>query len=115
MPFKKVNIKEKVENKIKCDSEFAEAYERISVEYDLIQKAIQMRKEIGYSQEDVAISSGLKQQNISRIEKVGSSPTLRNFLRYLDGIGLEVKLEKKRIELEEEKAKVESKQLVYAE
>lgn len=111
MPFKKVNIKEKVENKIKCDSEFAEAYERISVEYNLIQEAIKMRREIGYSQKDVAISSGLKQQNISRIEKVGTSPTLRNFLRYLDAIGLEVKIEKKRNKLKRE---IDSKELIYA-
>ena len=95
MPFKKVNIKEKIENKKMSDPEFAKAYDRIDVEYSLIQQAIQIRKEEGYSQSDVAATSGLKQQNVSRIEKVGSSPTLRNFLRYLDALGLRIKIEKK--------------------
>lgn len=43
MPFKKVDIKKKIEDKIKSDSEFAEAYKRVRLEYDSIQKAIQIK------------------------------------------------------------------------
>lgn len=44
----------------------------------------------------VAEKIGVKNQVISRIETIGNSPTLDNFLKYADALGLEVKLEKKK-------------------
>ncbi len=38
---------------------------------------------------------GVKQQVISRFEREKHIPTLDNFLKILDGVGLELKLEKK--------------------
>jgi transcriptional regulator with XRE-family HTH domain len=54
-----------------------------------------MRNEMGLTQSDVAIKSGLTQQMVSRIETIGNSPTLKNFIKYVDSLGLEIKLEKK--------------------
>jgi len=36
-----------------------------------------------------------KLRMVSRIETVGNSPALRNFVKYVDGLGLEIKLENK--------------------
>jgi transcriptional regulator with XRE-family HTH domain len=68
MPFKRVNVKDEVKKRI----------------------------EARISQRKIAERSGLKQQVISRIEKEGNSPTLRNFLKYLDAADLKIKIEKKK-------------------
>ncbi|MCY6372765.1 helix-turn-helix domain-containing protein [Clostridium ganghwense] len=97
MPFKKVSIKEEVEKRIEKSEEFKKAYLQVEEEFELIKQAIKMRKEMGKSQTEVAEEAGMSQQMVSRIEKVGNSPTLRNFLRYLDGMDLQIKIEKKSI------------------
>lgn len=94
MPFVKVNIKEEIEER-KKDLEFAKAYEAVEAEFNLIESVVKMRKELGITQPEIAKETGLTQQMVSRIEKVGHSPSLRNFLRYLSGIGLEIEIKKK--------------------
>jgi len=37
---------------------------------------------------------------VSRIEVVDNSPTLRNFMKYIDSMDLEIKIEKKNTKLE---------------
>lgn len=95
MPFKKVNVSDEIQRKLKSNVEFKKVYSEIDAEYELIREVISMRKEAGISQSKIAKESGLKQQFVSRIETVGSSPTLRNFLKYIDGAGLKIKIEKK--------------------
>lgn len=92
MPFIKINVKEEVELIKKDDSEPAKGYEII--ERKLLEDVRRMRKELGITQPDIARETGLSQQNISRMEKVGHSPTLRNFIRYLSGAGLEIEVRK---------------------
>lgn len=96
MPFTKVDTRKEIEERINKDECFKKAYIEADKEYELIKGAVKMRKELGISQDDIAEKSGLTQQVISRMECVGSSPTLKNFLRYLDGIGLTMTLSKKR-------------------
>jgi len=95
MPFIKVDTKADIENRVRENPEFAKAYAVVKKEYDLISEAVSERKELSLTQGDIAELTGLKQQVISRIERVEHTPTLRSFLKYLDGIGLELKLEKK--------------------
>lgn len=93
MPFIKINVREEVEQIKKEDPEFAKGYEII--ERKLLEDVRRMRKELGITQPDIARITGLSQQNISRMEKVGHSPTLRNFIRYLAGAGLEIEIKKR--------------------
>lgn len=95
MPFRKVNVREEIEQKKKNDPEFAEAYEEVTREYELISEARRLRKEMGITQPEIAKLSGMTQQAISRIEQQGHSPTLGNFLKYIAAAGIEIKLEKK--------------------
>lgn len=95
MAFIKVNIKEEIKSMKKSDPEFAEKYDAVKKEADIIRQAKKLRKELGVTQPIIAESSGMSQQMISRMEKLGSSPSLGNFIRYLDGAGLEIKIEKK--------------------
>ncbi len=93
MPFIKIDVKEEVEQIKKEDSEFIKVYEIL--ERKLLEDVRRLRKELGITQPDIAKETGLSQQNISRMEKVGHSPTLRNFLRYLSGAGLEIEVKKR--------------------
>lgn len=98
MPLKKVNINEEINKRIENDSELKKAYENAQLEYEVVKQLVKMRTEMGFSQSDVAKQSGLTQQMVSRIETVDNSPTLRNFIRYVDSIGLVIKIEKKDLE-----------------
>ena len=96
MPFKKVNIKEEISKRLENDIELKKAYDHAQNEYEVIKQLIKLRNEMGLSQNDVARQSGLTQQMVSRIETVDNSPTLRNFIKYVDSLDLEIKIEKKR-------------------
>jgi len=95
MPFKKINVREIIDEKIKTDDKFAAAYSEVEKEYQLIREIVKARKEQGLTQQELAEMVGVKQQVISRFEREKHIPTLDNFLKILDGVGLELKLEKK--------------------
>lgn len=95
MPFIKANISEEIKKKKEENKDFKIAYEIVEREYELIEKAAYLRKQLGISQSEIAKDTGMTQQMISRLEKKGNIPTLRNFLRYLDSMGLALKIEKK--------------------
>ena len=95
MPFRKVNVKEEVNKRLENDVELKKAYDCAQREYEVLKQLVKMRNEMGFTQNDVAKKSGLTQQMVSRIETMGNSPTLRNFIKYVDSLGLEIKLEKK--------------------
>jgi DNA-binding XRE family transcriptional regulator len=96
MPFKRVNVKDEVKKRIEASEDFKNAYIQADREFEIIKEVVQKRKEMRISQRKIAERSGLKQQVISRIEKEGNSPTLRNFLKYLDAADLTIKIEKKK-------------------
>lgn len=95
MPFKKLNVQKIINEKIKTDDKFAAAYSEVENEYKLIREVVKARKEQGLTQQELAEMVGVKQQVISRFEREKHIPTLDNFLKILDGVGLELKLEKK--------------------
>ncbi|XZJ12677.1 helix-turn-helix domain-containing protein (plasmid) [Clostridium perfringens] len=97
MGFKKVDcISEK--NKImKEDQEIRDYIEEFDREYELMQSIVKARKKIGLTQKEISKRSGLTQQMVSRMEKVGNSPTLTNFLRYISALGLDIDVKKKKI------------------
>lgn len=94
MPFKKVNIQQEVNKRIKEDKELEKEYMHAQAEYQFIKSIVEIRNSLGISQSEIAKKVGLTQQMVSRIETVDSSPTLKNFLRYIDGLGLQIKIEK---------------------
>jgi len=95
MPFKKVNVNEEIDKRLANDTELKKVYDQSEYEYEVIKQLVRERNEMGLSQNDVAKQSGLTQQMVSRIETVDNSPTLRSFMKYVNSLGLEVKLVKK--------------------
>ncbi len=95
MPFVKYDVKKEIERHKKEDPELAKEYDAVSAEFSVIRQAIKLRKENGVTQPTIASITGMTQQSVSRMEKLGHSPSLRNFIRYLTASGLEMKIEKK--------------------
>lgn len=95
MPFVKINPKEEKKKLREENPELKREFDIVDKEYELLKKAIEFRKGQKITQEDIADKSGLSQQSVSRIEKLGVEPTLRNFIKYIDAAGLQLVLEKK--------------------
>lgn len=96
MPFEKIDVKNKIRDKIEKDPEFAQIYKDSQEEFEIIKQIIAARQKRGFSQTSLARNAGLTQQVISRLENKGNSPTLRNFLKLTNALGYEVKLVEKR-------------------
>lgn len=91
MPFKKIDAKEILEEKKQNDPLFAEVYDEIKQEYELIRKIVSVRKEKNLTQRELAEKVGVKQQVISRLEREKQIPTLTGFIKILNGLDLELK------------------------
>jgi ribosome-binding protein aMBF1 (putative translation factor) len=96
MPFHKIDAQAIIKEKCNNDVDFKRAYDTVKKEYSIIREVVKTRKELGLTQENLAKKIGVKQQVISRFEQEKHIPTLDNFIRILDGIGLELVLQKKR-------------------
>jgi DNA-binding XRE family transcriptional regulator len=94
MPFKKINTKEILDKK-RSDSEFNEIYIEVEQEYELIRQVVDARKKLGLTQKSLANKVGVSQQEISRFENEKHIPKLSSFLRIIEAVGLEMKLETK--------------------
>lgn len=57
---------------------------------ELIIKAVKHRKELGMTQKELALKTGLSQQAISSLERCEREPRLSNLLKYLEGIEINV-------------------------
>jgi len=95
MGFKKVNCKAEIDAELKKNPEMIKLAEEFDREYELMKKIVKVRKEMGLTQKDISEKSGLTQQMVSRIENVGHSPTLSNFMKYLTAIGLNIDIVRK--------------------
>lgn len=95
MPFKQIDIKEKIKEKAAKDPEFAEAWEDSRNEYQLLHEITRIRKEQSLTQKQLAEISGSTQQEISRLEKREHSPALRTLCRVVNSLGYELVLKKR--------------------
>lgn len=94
MPFKRIELKSVVGEK-RQDKEFDEAYTEVEREYELIRKVVEARKNKGMTQKNLAEVVGVSQQEISRFEREKHIPKLSNFIKILDALELELKIEDK--------------------
>jgi ribosome-binding protein aMBF1 (putative translation factor) len=92
MPFKKVNINEKIEKMRNTDPEFKQAWDGSRMEYRLLGEIVRLRKEKGLSQKELAEKSGNKQQVVSRIEKHEQSPTLKTLCNMANALEVDIML-----------------------
>jgi DNA-binding XRE family transcriptional regulator len=96
MAFIKADIEKEqkeLEKLIESDDSARKAYEDFQTRISLQRQLISKRKSENMTQADVARTSGLSQQAVSRIEK-GSGATINSLIKYLRGIGYSIELRK---------------------
>ena len=96
MPFKQVDVNKQINDIKMNDPKFKKEWDESRNEYKLISEIIKFRKQLGFSQSELAKKSGNKQQVISRIEKKENSPTLKTLCSILNTMGYELVIELKK-------------------
>lgn len=71
---------------------FAEAIELTEAEYEVMRLIADARSEQGMSQTELAAACGLKQSNISRLERGTTSPTLKTLELLAAGLGKKLRV-----------------------
>lgn len=94
MSFYEMDSKELITEEI-FETNFTERYLAVEQEHKLIKQVVEARKKNGLTQSSLAEKIGVSQQEISRFENEKHIPKLSNFLRIVDAVGLEMKLERK--------------------
>jgi len=74
------------------DPEFAQEWDRAKPEYEVMKLLVEARSEMGMSQSELARRTGIKQPNISRLERGVCSPTLDTLSALAKGLGKELKV-----------------------
>ncbi len=75
------------------DKEFAKAWEDTELEYQIKRMLIAARIEQKMTQKELAEKSGVRQSNISRIEKGACTPTLNTLKELAKGLGKQLRIE----------------------
>jgi len=89
MPFEKIDVKAITDEELNKD-EFKTSYEMLKMKYDMIDQIIRVRKSMRISQTQLARSTNVSQQTISRLEKEKHFPKFDTLLKIIDGLGLEL-------------------------
>ena len=75
------------------DPEFAKVWEETELEYQIQRMLISARIEKNMTQKELAEITGVRQSNISRIEKGACTPTLKTLQELAKGLGKKLKIE----------------------
>jgi len=77
-----------------ADPAVAQEYEELSSAFALRKKLIRIRKDAGFTQEELAEILHTKKSNISRLENVNTkaSPKLSTIERYAEAVGYELEI-----------------------
>lgn len=70
-----------------ADMEVIEANEDFDDLADFVRTLVQIRKEKGIKQKDLAKAMGTSQSVVSDLERVGGNPTVRSLQRYVRALG----------------------------
>nr|WP_172135027.1 helix-turn-helix transcriptional regulator [Adlercreutzia sp. ZJ473] len=74
------------------DSSFAEEWERLSPEYEIIRAVVNARESSGLTQKELAARCGMTQSALSRLETGGSSPTVKTLQQLAKGLGKKLEI-----------------------
>ena len=80
-------------NEQMTNHEFAEEYEALQPELDVIKAIIEARTSQNLTQKQLAERTGINQANISKLENGTRNPTINLLKRLADGMGMALKIE----------------------
>ena len=75
------------------DPDFRSEYEALEPEYEIIRQIILARNESNMTQKELAERSGIKQSNISRLERGTYNPSLSSLKKIAKGLDKELHIE----------------------
>ncbi|MCT7943602.1 helix-turn-helix domain-containing protein [Shewanella holmiensis] len=82
-----------LKKRVSEDPGFNEEYQKLNLEFMVIDVLLSMRKSAGLTQRQIAMHMGTKETNISRLEKGRSNPTLKTLEGYAKACGFELKID----------------------
>ena len=85
-------FKEFLDEQLK-DPEFRKEWDDLQPEMAIVQEIINVRKEKGLTQSDLAKLTGIAQSDISKFETGAGNPSLKTLRRLAHGLGKKVRLE----------------------
>ena len=88
-------VEESLNNLRNKDERFRILFDSFDIEDQVIARLVELRKEAGLSQRDLARLTGMKQPQIARYETGDKSPRLDTFIRILEALNYKITLEKK--------------------
>ena len=65
-------------------------YDVEDIEFRLIENLITERKKKKLTQQEISKITGMSQQAISRIEKYGNKPSLKNLIKYIKALDIDI-------------------------
>lgn len=86
------NFRETLNEQLK-NPEFKKEWDALEAEFSIIQTMLDVRKEAGLTQKDLADRTGIAQADISRLENGNANPSLRTLQRLAEGMGMKLKIE----------------------
>jgi len=69
------------------DPEFAQEYDALEEEYDIVRQIIRARIAAGLTQKDLAEKIGTRQSNVSRLESGNANPSIAILQRIAEATG----------------------------
>lgn len=75
------------------NAEFAQEFERLQPEREVMRAVSQMRAQRGITQEELARRTGIRQSEISRIESGSRNPSVRMLQRLAEGLDCTLRIE----------------------
>lgn len=75
------------------DPKFKAEYQKSRIEFDITRAIVNARCEKNMTQKDLAVRTGIRQSNISRIENGSSSPNITTLERIARGLGKQLFIE----------------------
>ncbi len=75
------------------DEEFRKEYETLQPQYEIVKQIISAREELHITQKDLAERTGIRQSNISRLERGNYNPSVEFLRKIAKGLGKELHIE----------------------
>ena len=83
-----MGVLEELKKEVASDLILKKQYEIQTEIYNIAKCLKKIRKEKNLTQKDIAQKTGLTQQMISKIESYNGNPSIESFVKYCNGIGI---------------------------
>ena len=87
-----MNFREHLKEQLK-DEEFYKEYELMQPQYEIIKQIISARTEQHITQKELAERTGIRQSNISRLERGNYNPSVEFLQKIAKGLGKQLHIE----------------------